>query len=120
MVELKVGSFSGVILAVWALALIALPVAHAQSTTTTTLDPQDQIVNSLCQVVNLVKYIAGAVAVLAFAILGIQFMTVGSNPIARDDLKTKMGYVVVGMFIILISNYIVALFLPQAATCPLL
>jgi uncharacterized membrane protein len=99
---------------VWIAGMLVLPLVHAQAET-----PQQQIADQLCQVVNLVKYIAGAIAILAFAILGIQFMTVGSNPIAREDIKTKMGYIAVGMFIILVSNYIVAIFLPQAATCPL-
>ncbi len=100
-------------LVVSVLALLAIPLVHAQA------DPKQEIANTLCNVVNLVKYVAGAIAILAFAILGIQFMTVGSNPMAREDIKTKMAYIAVGMLVILVSNYIVAIFLPQAATCPL-
>ncbi|MBI5177450.1 TrbC/VirB2 family protein [Candidatus Micrarchaeota archaeon] len=97
--------------------LLAMPLAFAQVTPSP--NPATvQITNSLCQVVSLVRYVAGAIAILAFAILGIQFMTVGSNPMAREDIKTKMGYIAIGMFLILISNYIVAIFLPQAASCP--
>ncbi len=105
---------NGYVVIVALFILFLLPFSHAAD------DPQKQIADKLCQVVNLVKYVAGAIAILAFAILGVQFMTVGSNPIAREDIKTKMGYIAIGMFIILISNYIVAIFLPQAATCPLL
>lgn len=98
-------------------AFFLLPLAAADSTTTTTT-PTQAIVGSLCAVVNLVKIIAGAIAILAFAILGVQFMTVGSNPMARDEIKTKMSYIVIGMLVILASNYIVAIFLPGAASCP--
>ena len=101
-------------------ALMLVSTVKADATATPTPTPQQSIADSLCQVVNLVKYVAGAIAILALTMLGVQFMTVGSNPMAREDIKTKMVYVVAGMLVILMSGYIVAIFLPQAASCPLI
>jgi type IV secretory pathway VirB2 component (pilin) len=78
------------------------------------------ISNQICSVVNLVKYIAGAIALLALVVLGIELMVAGSNPIQRSELKNRMLMVVAGMFLILISNYVVAIFLPSAAACPII
>ena len=47
-------------------------------------------------------------------------MVSGSNPIQRNELKNRIIMVAAGMFLILISNYIVGIFLPSAATCPLI
>ncbi|MCL5011727.1 MAG: TrbC/VirB2 family protein [Candidatus Marsarchaeota archaeon] len=78
------------------------------------------ISSQICNVVNLVKYIAGAVALLVLVILGVELMVSGSNPIQRTELKNRILMVVAGMFLILISNYIVGIFLPSAAACPLI
>ncbi len=78
------------------------------------------ISNQICNVINLVRYIAGAIALLVLVVLGVELMVAGSNPIQRTELKNKIIMVVAGMFLILISNYIVGIFLPSAATCPLI
>jgi|GEM_PF-3236288 uncharacterized membrane protein len=78
-----------------------------------------QISNQICNIVNIVKYIAGAVALLVLVVLGVELMVSGSNPIQRNELKNRILMVIAGMFLILISNYIVGIFLPSAATCPL-
>jgi hypothetical protein len=105
-------------LAIAMLGLVVMPLVSAQSTpTNSTVVAQQLISGTVCNVVDLVKYVAGAIAVLALAILGVQFMTVGSNPAAREDLKNKMAFVGVGMLIIIASSYLVQAFLPQAAIC---
>jgi len=78
-----------------------------------------QISNQICNIVNIVKYIAGAVALLVLVVLGVELMVSGSNPIQRNELKNRILMVIAGMFLILISNYIVGIVLPSAATCPL-
>ena len=94
------------------LAVALLPLVYA--------DAKQDIADKLCDIVNLVKYVAGAVAILALAFVGVEYMAVGSNPIKREELKTRLLMIIGGMFIILISNYIVAIFLPSAANCPLI
>ncbi len=78
------------------------------------------ISSQICNVVNLVKYVAGAIALLVLVVLGVELMVSGSNPIQRSELKNRMLMVLGGMFLILISNYIVGIFLPSAAACPIL
>lgn len=102
------------------LGLVVLGVLVISFSNLAHADPRTDISNKMCEIVNLVKYLAGAVALLAMAIVGIEYMTVGSNPIRRDELKTRLVMIAAGMFLILISNYIVSVFLPDAASCPLL
>lgn len=91
---------------------IFAPLVHADATS--------DITGKICDVVHTVQFIAGAIALLVLVVLGIQFMAVGNNPIAREGLKEKIGLLVLGLFIIAIAPFIINLFLPNAASCPLL
>ena len=101
--------------------LLLSPVAFAQSNasnaTNNTSIAKTAVSEKLCGIVEFVQFVAGAIGILVLAVLGIQFLTVGSNPQRRDELKTQMGLALTGLFIVLISKYLVALILPGAATC---
>jgi hypothetical protein len=92
---------------------MAVPLAFAQTPT----PPGQEVAGKLCSIVDFVQYIAGAVGIVVLAVLGLQFVTVGSNPMRREELKTQMGLALMGLFIVLVSKSLVGLILPNAATC---
>lgn len=81
---------------------------------------KEDIVAKLCDIISLGKYVAGAFAVGGFVYVGAEHLTAGNNPQKREELKGKVSMIVIGMLIIFFANYIVGIFLPEAASCPLI
>ncbi|MBM3199488.1 hypothetical protein FJZ53_01030 [Candidatus Woesearchaeota archaeon] len=67
----------------------------------------DEILTPVMKIYNLVKYSASAIAAIALLFAAIGYMTSGSDPRKRDSAKNTAGYVVMGLFIIWATPYIV-------------
>jgi hypothetical protein len=71
----------------------------------------DQILEPVMKVYNLIKYVATVIAVIIILFAGITYMVSGSNPGKREQAKSMIMYVVIGLIVIwaapLIVNFIV-------------
>lgn len=71
----------------------------------------DQILDPVMKIYSLIKYLATAIAALVLLIAGISYITSGSNPGKRENSKSMVMYVVIGLVIIwaapLLVNFIV-------------
>jgi len=72
----------------------------------------DQILEPVMKIYNLIKYVATVVAVIVLLFAGLTYMTAGSNPAKREQAKSMIMYVVIGLVVIwiapLIVNFIVS------------
>ena len=72
----------------------------------------DQILEPVMKIYNLAKYIATTVAVIVLLFAGLTYMTAGSNPAKREQAKSMIMYVVIGLVVIwvapLLVNFIVS------------
>ena len=71
----------------------------------------DEILEPVMKIYNLVKYSATVLAVMVLLFAGVNYMTSGSNPAKREQSKSMVMYVVIGLIVIwvapLIVNFIV-------------
>ena len=71
----------------------------------------DEILEPVMKVYNLVKYVATVIAVIVILFAGVTYMISGSNPAKREQAKSMITYVVIGLVVIwaapLIVNFIV-------------
>lgn len=67
----------------------------------------DEMLEPVMKVYNLIKYAASAIAAIALLFAAITYMTSGSDARKRDSAKNTAGYVVMGLFIIWATPYIV-------------
>ena len=91
-------------LAVLGLILIA-PIVSAQIDFNQGVSAQDQatfdqILEPVMKIYNLVKYISTAIAVLVLLFAGISYVTSGSDPSKRENAKSMISYVLIGLVII--------------------
>lgn len=69
------------------------------------IDPEDQarfdeILAPVMKIYNFVRYVATAVAAIFLAFAGYTLMTAGSDIRKRDQAKSMVGYVLLGMVVI--------------------
>lgn len=69
----------------------------------------DQILQPVWTIYNFVKYIATAIAAIVLVVAGINFMTSGSDMMKRENAKTTIMYVVIGMVVIWAAPYLLQL-----------
>ena len=71
----------------------------------------DQILNPVMKIYNLVKYSATVIAVIVLLFAGVSYMLSGDNPVKREQAKSMITYVVIGLIVIwvapLLVNFIV-------------
>jgi len=71
----------------------------------------DQILNPVMKIYNLIKYSATAIAVMVLLFAGVSYMLSGDNPAKREQAKSMITYVVIGLIVIwvapLLVNFIV-------------
>ncbi|MBS3110281.1 TrbC/VirB2 family protein [Candidatus Woesearchaeota archaeon] len=71
----------------------------------------DQILSPVMKIYNLVKYAATVVAVIILLFAGVNYMTSGDDPKKREQSKSMVMYVVIGLIVIwaapLVVNFIV-------------
>jgi len=71
----------------------------------------DQILNPVMKIYNLIKYSATAIAVIVLLFAGVSYMLSGDNPAKREQAKSMITYVVIGLIVIwvapLLVNFIV-------------
>ena len=72
----------------------------------------------LCGLVTPAVQAAAAIAVLALVWVGVEFFASGNNVVKRQSVKDNLVYVVVGLLLIVLAPYIVALF-TNTASCPI-
>ena len=60
----------------------------------------DQILEPVLKIYNLVKYIATAIAVLVLLFAGVNYTMSGSDPHKRENAKSMIMYVLIGLVII--------------------
>ena len=70
----------------------------------------DQILQPVWKVYNFVKYIATAIAAIFLVFAGIKFMTSGNDMMQRENAKSMIGYVVIGLIVIWAAPFVVQLF----------
>ena len=72
----------------------------------------DEILEPVMKIYNLVKYSATVLAVLVLLFAGVNYMISGSNPAKREQAKSMVTYVVIGLVVIWIAplmvNFIVS------------
>ena len=72
----------------------------------------DEILNPVMKIYNLVKYSATVLAVVVLLFAGVTYLTSGSNPAKREQAKSMITYVIVGLMVIwvapLIVNFVVS------------
>ena len=78
--------------------------------TTTDTAAFDQILQPVWKVYNFVKYIATAIAAIFLVFAGIKFMTSGNDMMQRENAKSMIGYVVIGLIVIWAAPFVVQLF----------
>ena len=71
----------------------------------------NQILDPVMKIYNLVKYSATVIAVVVLLFAGISYMLSGDNPAKREQAKSMITYVVIGLIVIwvapLLVNFIV-------------
>ncbi len=70
-------------------------------------DAFDEILEPVMDIYNFIKYIATAVAALVLVGAGILFMLSGTDPRKREQAKSMVMYVVMGLVIIWIAPLLV-------------
>ena len=97
------------------LLLAAMPLASAVEFNQSISDQDkatfDQILSPVMKIYNLVKYAATVVAVIILLFAGVNYMTSGDDPKKREQSKSMVMYVVIGLIVIwaapLVVNFIV-------------
>ncbi len=67
----------------------------------------DQILEPIMKVYNLVKYSATVLAVIVLLFAGVSYMISGDNPAKREQAKSMITYVVIGLIVIWIAPLLV-------------
>lgn len=70
----------------------------------------NQILKPVWQVYNFVKYLATALATLFLLFSGIMYVTSGDDIMKRENAKHAIGYIILGLIVILGAPYLVQLF----------
>ena len=72
----------------------------------------DEILNPVMKIYNLVKYSATVLAVVVLLFAGVTYLISGSNPAKREQAKSMITYVIIGLMVIwvapLIVNFVVS------------
>ncbi len=92
--------------------LLLAPLAFAE-------DPAAVIQSKICTLVSPALQVAAAVALLSLIWAGIEFFSSGNNVMQRQGAKQNLMYILMGLFIIVVAPYLVALFTGSQA-CPLI
>lgn len=92
--------------------MLALQVAAAADFNQT-ISPQDkatfdQILQPVMSIYNLVKYIATVIAVVVILFAGITFIMSGSDPVKREQAKSMIMYVAIGLIVIWAAPLVVS------------
>jgi len=97
------------------LYFLAIPLVSAQFNQPITPQEQatfDQILDPVMKIYNLVKYAATFIAVFVLLLSGVNYIISGSNPKKRENAKSMVMYVIIGLIIIwaapLVVQFIVA------------
>ena len=96
-------------LAVVFLALMFLaPMVLSQDVTLTPeqQEAKDQLENAVWVIYDIFKYVATAVGALLIAFAGLKFMGAGNDPMQRNQAKTWITYIVVGLVLIWLAPVI--------------
>ncbi len=72
-------------------------------------DAQADIVSTICVVKDLVMAIGGVVGVIAIAVVGIMMMYT-TDPAEKNQLKTRLGYIIIGTILIVVAPMLMDLF----------
>ncbi len=67
----------------------------------------DEILEPVMKIYNLIKYSATVLAVLVLLFAGVTYMTAGSDPAKREQAKSMIMYVIIGLIVIWIAPLIV-------------
>jgi type IV secretory pathway VirB2 component (pilin) len=71
----------------------------------------DQILSPVMKIYNLINYSATVIAVIVLLFAGVSYMLSGDNPAKREQAKSMITYVVIGLIVIwvapLLVNFIV-------------
>jgi len=93
------------------LTTLAVPAAMAvdlnQELTTEEKSTFDEMLTPVMKIYNLIKYSASAIAAIALLFAAVSYMISGSDAKKRDSAKNTAGYVIVGLFIIWATPFIV-------------
>ena len=85
--------------------MLFAPLVYAADT-----DPATVIQNKICSLVSPALQVAAAVALLSLVWVGTEFFSSGNNVMQRQAAKQNLMYILMGLFIIVVAPYIVALF----------
>ncbi len=85
-------------------ALMVMPIVLAA-------DAEAEICGTVSKIIDLVRIVGGAIAVLAITVVGVM-MFQAKDPTERDQLKEKLKYVIIGLVVIVIAPMIVGYILP--------
>jgi len=91
------------VLSLLVLALMATPLVMADFGDPPSQEDQDtfdEILEPIMKIYNLVKYSATVLAVVVLLFAGVNYMTSGSNPGKREQAKSMVMYVVIGLAVI--------------------
>jgi hypothetical protein len=93
------------------LTTLAVPAAMAvdlnKELTTEEKSTFDEILTPVMKIYNLIKYAASAIAAIALLFAAVSYMISGSDAKKRDSAKNTAGYVIMGLFIIWATPFIV-------------
>ena len=73
----------------------------------------EEILRPLQTIYDLVKYAATILAGLIMLFAGITYITSGSNPKKREDAKSMVMYVIIGLMVIWAAPFVVELILGE-------
>ncbi len=93
------------------LSIVMAPAATAldlnKELTTEEKSTFDKMLEPVMKIYNLIKYAASAIAAIALLFAAVSYMISGSDAKKRDSAKNTAGYVIVGLFIIWATPFIV-------------
>ena len=92
-------------------SFLALPLVSAEFNQTISPEDKatfDQILAPVLKIYNLIKYVATFIAVIVLVLAGANYIMSGSDPKRRENVKSMIMYVVIGLVIIWAAPLIVS------------
>jgi hypothetical protein len=76
---------------------------------------KDPVINIIKAALVFISYVAGVAAVILIIISGIRFITAGGNPDKVSQARSTLTYALIGIFIVLVGQGIVAFVLDKVS-----
>ena len=88
--------------------MLALPVVLAQDVELTAeqQEAKEKLENAVWVIYDIFKYVATAAGALLIAFSGLKFMSSGNDPMQRNQAKTWITYIIVGLILIWLAPVI--------------